>query len=72
MVLRINVGATTDVCDIPDCGRPGTFMVGRPDTTRVVCGRCMEELVTVSGWKTLGSTVHPATLPFDDRFTDTR
>ena len=70
MALRINVGGKTEVCDIPDCGRPGTFTIGRPDATRLVCGRCMEELVTVSGWKALRSTAHPGTLLFDDRDPD--
>lgn len=71
MALRINVGGTRDVCDIADCGRPGTFTVGRPDATRLVCGRCMEELVTFFGWKTLGSA-YPGTLPFDDLRLDAR
>ena len=66
MALRITVGRSAQTCDIPGCGRSGSFLVGRPDSTRVVCGRCMEELVTVSGWRVLGPIAQGSTAVPDD------
>jgi hypothetical protein len=54
MPLRITVGQTSQTCDIQDCVGPRLFWVARLEYIRGVCGRCMEELVSVCGWRMLG------------------
>lgn len=54
MALRITVGQTSQTCDIRECVGPRLFWVARFDHVRGVCGRCMEELVSVCGWLMLG------------------
>ena len=72
MALRVTVGRSAQTCDISGCGRAGSFLVGSPDSTRVVCGRCMEELITVSGWRMLGPMAQRSDAVLDDLAFDTR
>jgi hypothetical protein len=55
MSPRIIVGSAGDTCDIQTCGGRRVYWVGRLDEVRGVCRRCMEELVSVSGWQMSGA-----------------
>lgn len=55
MSPRITVGQTGETCAIQDCTAPRLYWVARLEQVFGVCGRCMEELMSVRGWEMLRS-----------------
>lgn len=49
------MGRTGETCAIGDCAGPRLFWVARLEQVIGVCGRCMEELISVRGWEVLRS-----------------
>ena len=55
MAPRMQVGQTGETCAIQDCAGPRLYWVARLEQVFGVCGRCMEELMSVGGWEMLQS-----------------
>lgn len=54
MAPRIAPGQAIEACDTETCNGPRLYQVGKLDHLLWVCTKCMEELVSLLGWRLLG------------------